>query len=241
MLDLKGGRAVHAVAGDRAAYRPLRSRFAPTADPVALARGLRDQAGATELYLADLDAITDRAEPAWSTLRAVADLGLAAWADVGVRDGAGVDALIRAGVATLVIGLESIRGPEVLARAVDRAGAGRVVWSLDLRAGVPIVRPDHDWRGDPADPASLIDQAVAAGVRRILRLDLATVGPGRGVDQTPPAPTRWPGVEWATGGGVAAPADLATLDRLGYSAVLVGSAVHDGRVALGQGSWSSRP
>lgn len=230
MLDLKGGQAVHAVAGIRSAYRPLRSCFAPTADPVELARGLRDRWGATAVYLADLDAIAAGAEPAWATFQAIAELGLEVWADVGIKDGSEVAHLVRVGVRTLVVGLESGRGPGVLARVLDQVGPARVLWSLDLRSGVPTVPADHDWAGDPTDPTDLIGQAVAAGIKRILRLDLAAVGTGRGVAEIPPAPTAWPGVEWSAGGGVTGASDLAALAGRGYAAVLVGSAVHDGRI-----------
>ena len=230
VLDLKGGQAVHAVAGLRSAYRPLVSRFHPTADPVALGRAMRDQGGSTEVYLADLDAIVDRAEPAWATFRALAGLGLTVWADVGIAEGSEADRLLDAGVGQVVVGLETVRGPDVLAALVGAVGADRVVWSLDLRDGVPILPRVHHWLGDPFDPANLTEQAVGAGVRRMLRLDLATVGTGRGVAGVPPVSLRWPGVSWMAGGGVTGPADLATLAERGYAAALVGSAWHDGRI-----------
>ena len=230
VLDLKGGQAVHAVAGVRSAYRPLVSRFHPTPDPVALAWGMRDQAGTTEVYLADLDAIVTRAEPAWATFRALADLGLTVWADVGIMDGTEARRLLDAGVGQAVAGLETVGGPDVLAGLVGEVGADRVVWSLDLRDGVPVLPRNHSWAGDSRDPASLTGQAVGAGVRQVLRLDLATVGTGRGVAGIPPIPPGWPGVTWITGGGVTGAADLAALGERGYAAVLVGSAWHDGRI-----------
>ncbi len=230
VLDLKGGQAVHAVAGHRTRYQPLRSVFAPTADPIHLARGLRDEFGATAIYVADLDAIVGRVAPALATFRSLADLGLSVWADAGIEGDSSVDPLLDSGVGRIVAGSETIGGPESLRGVVEQAGSDRVILSLDLRDGVPIVAGGSTWRGDQTDPANLVDQAVQAGVRAILRLDLATVGTGRGVASIPPAPAAWPGVDWITGGGVASPADLAVLAGLGYSAVLVGSAVHDGRI-----------
>ena len=230
MLDLKAGLAVHAVAGDRARYRPVVSRFAPDADPVALARGMRDRLGVGEIYVADLNAIVDRAEPAWATLRALADLGLLVWADVGLADGSSGPRRVDSGVGRVVVGLESARGPGALGEVVERLGPGRVVFSLDLRDGRPILAEDHAWRGDLFDEANLVEQAVGAGVRQVLRLDLATVGTGRGGAGIPPRPDRWPGVEWSVGGGVRGPADLLELAGKGYAAALVGSAVHDGRI-----------
>ena len=230
VLDLKGGRAVHAVAGDRASYRPLRSVFAADADPLAIARGLAADFGAAEVYVADLDAIAGRAAPAWDVLARLADLGLVVWADAGVADAGDVGRLLDAGVGRVVAGLETLAGPSALGRIVAAAGGARVAFSLDLRDGVPIVPPGADWGAARPDPAAIARQAVDAGVGAIIRLDLATVGTGRGVADVPPAPAGPPGVEQVAGGGVRSAADLATLAGLGYAATLVGSAVHDGRI-----------
>src|SRR5947209_7775724 len=57
VLDLKAGLAVHAVAGDRAYYQPIRSILHQGSDPIGLARAYRDKLGLSDLYVADLDAI----------------------------------------------------------------------------------------------------------------------------------------------------------------------------------------
>src|SRR4051812_4963977 len=57
VLDLLAGRVVHAIGGDRAHYRPLRTGLHPGSDPIGIARGYRDALHLREVYLADLDAI----------------------------------------------------------------------------------------------------------------------------------------------------------------------------------------
>src|SRR6266498_930292 len=59
VLDLAGGVAVHARAGERARYQPVRSVLSPDCigDPLALLRAFRERLGAERCYLADLDAI----------------------------------------------------------------------------------------------------------------------------------------------------------------------------------------
>lgn len=221
------------MAGERAAYRPLVSRYASgSSDPVAIARGLRE-AGASELYLADLDAITRRVAPNWELIDALDDLGLRLWVDAGVRDNsAAVVDQIDAGVAVVVVGLETVGGPGAVGRIIDRVGAEQVILSLDLRDGVPIIAPHADWRGDPRDEANLVAQAHEAGVQRVIRLDLARVGTGQGIDHFPPVDFA-AGVEWWAGGGVRDRGDLQRLAALGYAGALVGSAVHDGVIELG--------
>lgn len=60
VIDVRGGEAVAAVRGDRAAYRPLRTPLAAGSDPVAVALGLYALFPFPTLYVADLDGIEGR-------------------------------------------------------------------------------------------------------------------------------------------------------------------------------------
>ena len=59
VLDLRQGRAVHAIGGDRSRYGVVRSALAPDAhgDPLVLARAFRRRLGSRRCYVADLDAL----------------------------------------------------------------------------------------------------------------------------------------------------------------------------------------
>src|SRR5262249_25523951 len=127
------------------------------------------------LYLADLDAIAG-APPLLPTYDALRRLGFRLWVDAGVREAEAAAALADAGVEGLVLGLETIAGPETLARACRLLG-GRVVFSLDLKGGVPL--GDRSAWGQ-AEPCAIAGQAVARGARRLIVLDLARVGVGNG-------------------------------------------------------------
>ncbi len=232
VIDLKGGLAVRAVGGDRAHYRPVRSILHPDADPVGLAIAIRGRLGLDELYLADLDAIGG-APPSVALYRALADAGLRPWVDAGLRDATGLAGLIAAGVATVVAGLETLVGPEALASILDAVGPDRVVFSLDLRDGTPLVDTTATW--GTRDPSAIARCAVDVGARRVLVLDLARVGMGMGMGPTLDLVTALrrelpAGVELAAGGGVAGPEDMRRLRVAGADAVLVGSALHDGRI-----------
>ena len=52
-----GGEVVHAVGGERTNYWPVKSRLTDSTRPLDVARALLAASGATELYVADLDAI----------------------------------------------------------------------------------------------------------------------------------------------------------------------------------------
>lgn len=231
VLDLKAGHAVRAVAGDRANYAHVRSDLHGGSDPLDLARALRDRLGLGELYLADLDAIAG-APPALSLYQALGELGLTLWIDPGVRGPSeGWPRLLDVGRARIILGLETLSGPAALAAIVDRIGPGPLALGLDLRDGRPLFAKGADW--GTIDPIRLADRALALGIERLVVLDLARVGTGRGPGTLPLLRTlraACPRAELIAGGGVAGPIDLRQLADAGASAALVGSALHDGRL-----------
>ncbi|HXG12729.1 MAG TPA: HisA/HisF-related TIM barrel protein [Gemmataceae bacterium] len=228
VLDLKDGLVVRGIAGRRHEYQPVVSRLTTSCRPVDVARAFRDHFGLTELYLADLDAIAG-ARPALPIYAAVHSLGFRLWVDAGVRDAVQAAELAVAGVANIILGLETVGGPGMLRQVCSDLGRERVIFSLDLKDGAPLGGPA--WQG--RDAWSIAGEAVAAGVRRLLVLDLARVGGGGGTG-TEELCTRlaaaYPDIELAAGGGVNGIADLERLAQCGVRAVLVASALHDGRL-----------
>lgn len=231
VLDLKAGRAVHAIGGDRAHYRPLRSRLHPSCDPLEIARGFRDLYHFGELYIADLDAIAGM-PPALSLFQAIRSLGLDLWVDAGLRDRTMLPPLLNAGISTLIVGLETVRGPVALAGIISEVGPDRLVFSLDLRAGLPLFAEGRA-RWGTTDPFSLARSVMTLGVRRLVLLDLARVGTGRGTG-TLALLARLRELDTSTeitvGGGIADRDEVQTLERAGANNILVGSALHDGRI-----------
>jgi phosphoribosylformimino-5-aminoimidazole carboxamide ribotide isomerase len=229
VLDLMSGEVVRGMAGRRQDYRPVRSLLTASSRPLDVAHAFRDCFGLTELYLADLDALGGAA-PAWQTYAALQGAGFRLWVDAGVRDAVGAQALARAGVETIVVGLETVTGPAALAEAAGDL-AERVVFSLDLRDGVPL-GDVSSWAGGEA--GVIARQAIRLGVRRVLVLDLARVGTAGGPgaeDLCRQLAVECPQVEVSAGGGVRGRADLERLRENGVKAALVASALHDGRLA----------
>jgi phosphoribosylformimino-5-aminoimidazole carboxamide ribotide isomerase len=226
VLDLKDGVVVRGVAGRRAEYRPVASRLTASCQPLDVARAFRDTFGFDHLYVADLDAIAG-APPRLPTYDALRRLGFRLWVDAGVREAEGAAVLAEAGVEGLVIGLETVAGPQTLAQACRRFGE-RVVFSLDLTDGVPL--GDVSAWGQ-AQACAITGQAVAQGVRRLIVLDLSRVGIGTGTGTEALCAqlvAAHPGVEIIAGGGVRGIADLRRLQERGLAGALIASALHDG-------------
>lgn len=229
VLDLLGGVVVRGVGGRRHEYRPVVSKLAASCGPVEMAHAFRNHFGFTELYLADLDAIAE-APPALATVAALRAAGFRLWVDAGVREPAQAAALAAAGIEGVVLGLETIAGPTALARACAELGSERVVFSLDLKDGLPLGKVSS-WEGP--DAKAMARQAVTLGVRRLLVLDLARVGTrtGAGTEELcKRLADDYPEIELTAGGGVRDLSDLRRLEQCGVAAVLVASALHDGRL-----------
>jgi phosphoribosylformimino-5-aminoimidazole carboxamide ribotide isomerase len=230
VLDVKDGLAVHAVAGQRSHYRPVRSLLHPSAGPLELARACRDVLGFHELYLADLDAIAGhkRNHALYSELTG---LDLKVWIDAGIRSENDLHGLVENPRITIVVGLETIRGASDLEAILRRAGEERVVFSLDLFAGSPRVSADAVWIS--AYPDELACQLVDLGVRRLLLLELSRVGTGSGTGTgslQSRLRARHPELEISVGGGISGLEGIHTVRDQGAAAVLIGSALHDGKI-----------
>jgi phosphoribosylformimino-5-aminoimidazole carboxamide ribotide isomerase len=236
VIDLKGGTAVHAVRGERERYRPVRSAIAgDDGDALALARAFRSELGLGELYVADLDAIA-RGHAARSDDAAGSDHRplLAALAhearvmvDAGVSEPAPARALLDLGAHRVIVGTETLSGPDALDRLLAELPDGAVILSLDLRDGRAL-SPDPRLAGLPALDA--IERLGRAGVREAIVLDLARVGSGVGpdVDLIADIHAAFPDLELLAGGGVRDVADLRALDAAGAAGALVATALHRG-------------
>ncbi len=238
MLDLSHGVAVHARAGDRSRYEPVRSVLAPGADgdPVALLRAFRATLGVRECYVADLDAIGGGAMQR-SVLRELGALETPfsgpLLVDAGTYHVDGGSEVLASGAAGVVVGLEGLHAFADLRKIVELAGPSRVVFSLDLRLGSPVLHPAMAGAGTvPPDALSLADQAVDAGVRSLLVLDIGRVGTGSGLDVglLQALRRRLTSERLLAGGGVRDRRDLDHVRDAGCDAALVASAIHSGRI-----------
>jgi len=225
VIDLKDGAAVHAVRGERERYRPLRSRIAADSDPVRITRAVRERFGLEELYVADLDAIAGG--PGHPDVLAALAREARVMVDAGAADAAAVAALLVLGAARVVIGTETLPGPDALARMRAELPDAPLVLSLDLRGG-RVLSPDPALAGSGAAAAL----ARLAGIGEAIVLDLARVGSGAGPDVTllQQLHGRFPRLDLLAGGGVRDARDLRALAAAGAAGALVATALHGGAI-----------
>jgi len=220
VLDLKAGRVVHARAGERAGYLPIRSRLAESSDVFAVAEGLMSLAVFRRLYIADLDAIEGCGDHATLIARLRQrhpDVEL--WVDCGIKTPAAALALAGTGVIP-VLGSESFAGAELVGTILAQLGARGCVLSLDYR-GDRFVGPPALERNTELWPA------------RVIVMSLSRVGTSAGPDFERLLGTR----KYASdrrvfaAGGVRDRADIDHLAAAGITGALVATALHDGRLS----------
>jgi phosphoribosylformimino-5-aminoimidazole carboxamide ribotide isomerase len=225
VLDVFGGQVVHGVGGRRADYRPVKSRLTDSTRPAEVADALYRHFGFAEFYVADLDAIAGT-EPAFSTYAALQASGFRLWIDAGVVNADLALTLAASGVARIIAGLETLAGPHALAE-ICRALPAQTIFSLDLRAGQP-GSANSSWKGEAW---CVLEQAIEAGVDRVLILDLTQVGmrAGTGTEALcARVAATYPHIEIVAGGGIRNEADLRRLESIGVAAALMATALHDG-------------
>ena len=226
VIDLKGATAVHAVRGERERYRPVRSVIGgDDGDAVALARGFRAVLGLDELYVADLDAIVGAGENSASIGALAREARV--MVDAGVSEPARAQALLDLGAHRVIVGTETLTGPDALDRLLAELPDGALVLSVDLRDG-RVLSADAQLAGLRALDA--FSRLRRAGLREAIVLDLARVGSGAGPDVALIAEIHraFPDLELLAGGGVRGVDDLRALGGAGAAGALVATALHSG-------------
>ena len=228
-IDLLDGACVRLHQGD---YDQV-TRFSE--DPVAQALSWQSQ-GATRLHLVDLDG-AKRGEP----INDEAVRAITAALDIPVQLGGGVRSLERAeeliacGLDRVILGTVAIEQPELVQELAQRH-PGRIVVGIDANDGRVATR---GWiEQSDVLATDLAQQFSAAGIAAIITTDIATdgtlAGPNLDALRTMAQCSAVPVI---ASGGIGCMADLLALlplEPLGVSGVIVGRALYDGRVALGE-------
>jgi phosphoribosylformimino-5-aminoimidazole carboxamide ribotide isomerase len=226
VIDLKDGTAVHAVRGERERYRPVSGVIGgEDGDALALARGFREELGLEEIYVADLDAITGAGDNAGVLAALAREARL--MVDAGVTEPAAARALLDLGARRVIVGTETLSGPDALDRLLAQLPAGALILSVDLRDG-RVLSPDGALAGLPALDA--VARLQRPGLGEAIVLDLARVGSGAGPDVALIAAIHdaFPDLELLAGGGVRDVDDLRALGAAGAAGALVATALHRG-------------
>jgi phosphoribosylformimino-5-aminoimidazole carboxamide ribotide isomerase len=224
---------VHARAGARDRYSAVQNAAGWPIDPGnvrTLAEIYTDVLGISDIYAADLDAILDR-QPQDDVTKDLASMSAPLWLDAGVRSVSDARRTLATGARRVIVGLETLPSFEVLSQISDAIGKDRVVFSLDLRDGQPMVA-DGVQLPSALSPENIARTAATSGVDTLIVIDLARVGTGRGIDIDLLKRIRAaaPELHVIAGGGVREWDDLVQVAKAGCDGALIATALHNGRI-----------
>jgi len=224
-IDLKGGQCVRLLRGEMAAATVYND------DPAAQARAFRD-AGCAWVHVVDLDgAFAGRPVNADAVRAILAAVDVPVQLGGGIRDRAGIEAWLEAGVARVVLGTVALRDP-ALVIAACKAHPGRVAVGIDARAGKVAVEGWAETAEVTAEQLAL--QFEDAGVAAIVFTDIDRDGALQGPNLAATAAlARRLSTPVIASGGVSSLDDLKAIAGLaadGVAGAIVGRALYDGRV-----------
>ena len=153
----------------------------------------------------------------------------------GLRDLAGIELVLQAGVARVVLGTVAVQQPEMVREAVQRWGADRIVAGLDAKDGMIAT---HGWQTQSALSAlEVANHMRELGATRVVFTDIARDGMLQGVNvQATSALARASGLAIIASGGVASLDDIVRLQAHaadGIEGGIIGQALYTGVVDLG--------
>ncbi len=231
VIDVLNGIAVHAVRGERKNYQPLKSLLSVSPNPLDVAKAFsRLRFG--RLYVADLNAITGNGDNLGMIQRIAKETGMQLMVDGGVADVEKAETFLQHGASTIIVGTETLTDIAFLKEAVRMFGAERLVVSLDMKQGHLLAK----FRLDRfPDAFALLKELQRIGVKRVIVLDLARVGSGKGVDEDfLRTVLENVSIEVWVGGGVRNIDDLLMLRDMGIAGVLLATALHSGKITVEQ-------
>lgn len=229
-IDLRNGRCVRLVEGR------LENETVFSDDPAAMARQWAEQ-GAAWLHLVDLDGAFAGTPQNLAVVKAIVDA-----VDIPVQLGGGIRSLetiaevLETGVSRVILGTSSVSQPEMVAEAVRRFGAERIVVGIDARDGKVALQ---GWvEKTEIGAIDLAQQMESLGIKHIIFTDIARDGKLQGPNLASieeMAKALHIGV--IASGGVSRIEDIQALKKLestGVEGVIVGKAIYTGAVKLAE-------
>jgi phosphoribosylformimino-5-aminoimidazole carboxamide ribotide isomerase len=224
-VDVQDGEAVQLVQGERDSGK----RYG---DPVEAAQRWLDE-GAETLHLVDLDGAFDGERVNADAIAGIVD---AAGEDVGVQVGGGIrtaadaETLLELGVDRVILGTAAVENPDIVAE-IDERNPGSVMVSLDAKDGEVVV---SGWtEGTGLDPAEAAARYEELGAGSILFTNVDVEGKLEGIDrEAVERVVDTVDIPVVASGGVTDLGDVDALREAGAAAVVVGTALYEGRFSL---------
>ena len=222
-IDLRGGRVVRLTKGDYSRMKVYDD------DPLAVAESFRE-AGATHLHIVDLDGAREGAPRETATIRKLTDAGLFAEVGGGIRDEAGVAALLESGAKRVILGTVAVRDFPFVETMVRKYGPAVAV-GVDARDGFVAV---SGWEEvTQLSGPEFCRRCHDAGVQTVIYTDIGRDGCLAGANLPLYRElSAIAGLDVIASGGVSFESDVTALAAMGLHGAIIGKALYEGSLDL---------
>ena len=221
VLDLKDGQAVSGKSGLRDTYQPLQTVFAPSANPVEIAQGLKLN-GADELYIADLDLIESNGHNI-NDIKMVNTI-IPVILDAGVKNAEGFSFFLDYAF-KLIVPTETLESLDELYEIFEKYPKGRIIISVDVK--------DNELFCKNLDLTlnEFKNVLIDIDASQIILLDISSVGTSKGYNEKLLNEFEDLKDRLIIGGGLNKES-IDELEKLGIKKVLVGTSLHSGEISI---------
>jgi len=227
-IDIIGGQCVRLTKGDYSTVKVYEN------DPVAVALQFEAQ-GITHLHLVDLDGAKAGEVINWPVLEAVGrQTKLHIDFSGGIKSAAAVEKAFSLGAKQVAIGSLAVKQPAVLEAWLKELGPDRFILAADVSNGHIAT---HGWQEQSSlKIEEFISYWLARGLKRVMCTDISKDGmlQGPAVALYTGLLQQFPVVELIASGGVGNLDDLYRLNEAGCYAAIVGKAIYEGRIEIGE-------
>ena len=228
VIDILNSKAVHAIKGERAKYKPLESNLLNSSDPIEIVRSLNQKYNFKEFYIADLDAIIKK-KPNLVLLSKILKIsGIDIILDPGVKDSKDLGIYSKYNLKKLILGMETINSFDIIDEALKIYRKNKIIVSIDMYKG-RIISKIKDLKN--RTPIYLINKLKEFSVQEIILLDLFRVGQKIGgiPELFLELRKNFRGAV-LVGGGIKNFEDLIFYYHQNFSGVLIATALYDGTI-----------
>ncbi len=220
VLDILNGSAVHAVRGERAKYKPVKSRVCDSSNPLDIISSLKPR----EVYIADLDRLQHFGDN-FELIRKISSKAKT-MVDAGAENMGDVEKCLEI-ADTAILGTET--ASLALVESASRKFPGRINVSIDIKNGRALTKD----RRMTVEPIELVKLLNEYDIKDLIILNLDNVGTGNGVDVDFLSKIAGLSVHGVlAGGGIRDAGDIDALREAGLSGALVATAVHNGKIPV---------
>lgn len=230
VIDILNSRAVHAIKGERANYKPLKSILFKSTNPIKIIQILKDDHDFNEFYIADLDAIV-RKKPNFRIIKEIIEIsGIDVMIDPGIVNLEDILNYSKYEFNNLILGLETIKSLKVINEGLKFLGQNKLIISIDMYKG-KVLSNTEEFKNQK--PITVVKKIETIGIKELILLDLYRVG--QKIGGIPPLFLELSNAfngNIIVGGGIKNHKDIIRYKEQNFSGVLIATALYDGTINI---------